>query len=112
MFRVFAATLILLGLSLTSESSFAQQTGCVVGDCKNGIGTYIFGDWDSEPIFGSPAVGTSYKGGFSDGSFAGRGVLKISEEVGFGFHGGERYEGNFVEGEIIDGTLTYPDDED
>ena len=40
MFRVFAAGLLLIGLSLTSGSSFAQQTGCVSGNCVNGKGTY------------------------------------------------------------------------
>ena len=39
MVRVFASGLLFLGLSLISESSFAQQTGCVFGDCVNGKGT-------------------------------------------------------------------------
>ena len=40
MFRVFVSGFLLLGLSLISESSFAQQTGCVVDDCANRKRTY------------------------------------------------------------------------
>jgi hypothetical protein len=77
MFRVFAAGLLLLGLSLISGSSFAQQTGCVMGNCVNGKGTY---HW---------ANGNRYEGDFVDGKLSGKGTYYWAD--------GRRYEGDYVD---------------
>jgi hypothetical protein len=51
------------------------QSGCLSGDCKNGIGIFAYPD------------GSKYEGAFVNGKFHGQGV--------FHFAGGDRYEGTF-----------------
>jgi hypothetical protein len=67
MVRVFASGLLFLGLSLISESSFAQQTGCVFGDCVNGKGTLYYSD------------GSRYEGGWVQSGFDGEGALYFAD---------------------------------
>ena len=109
MFRVFVAGLLLIGLSLTSQSSFAQQTGCVMGNCQNGKGTRYLADGDryeGDFRFGARdgngtlffADGRRYEGEFADDKRHGKGT--------FHWTNGDRYEGQFVDG-IYHGEGTF-----
>jgi hypothetical protein len=51
------------------------QSGCLSGDCKDGIGVFAYPD------------GSKYEGGFANGKFSGQGV--------FTFANGDIYTGNF-----------------
>jgi hypothetical protein len=54
-------------------------TGCTVGDCENGVGTYVWADGDK------------YIGEFKDGQMNGQGTMYYTN--------GDKYEGDFTDGQ-------------
>jgi hypothetical protein len=80
---------------LISLSSFAQDSGCISGDCENGYGTYV---WKES--------GTTYKGNWSNGIRQGKGYVIWSDGT---FYGGDWLNGTQTgEGVLINTTnLTY-----
>ena len=65
-------------------------TGCTVGDCENGHGTYVWADGDK------------YVGDWVDGKMHGKGTMYYTN--------GDKYEGDFTDGQGTGhGTYTYPD---
>ena len=91
-----------------SSNNFYGQ--CVSGDCKNGNGSYKYGDGGfyegdfsnglengkGRLIFSS---GSSYQGEFKNGKLYGKGVKK--------YINGDILEGDFVNGDCIYGTYVY-----
>jgi len=64
-------------------------TGCTVGDCENGVGTYVWADGDK------------YVGDWVDGTLHGKGT--------FFYASGNKYVGDFVDGTGTgEGTFTVP----
>jgi len=68
---------ICLGVILCN-TGFARTTGCVEGDCEDGIGTWTYTDK------------TTYVGEWSDGKMLGQGT--------FTWENGDRYVGEFHDG--------------
>ena len=65
-------------------------TGCTVGDCENGHGTYVWADGDK------------YVGDWVDGKMHGKGTMYYTN--------GDKYEGDFTDGTGTGhGTYTYSD---
>lgn len=69
-------------LSLLTTSLFAQEKGCVEGNCENGWGIY-------ENYVGDVYQGR-YEGNFLDGLYSGKGK--------FVYANGDKYEGSWAEG--------------
>src|ERR1700748_366363 len=82
---------ILLFSLLWSFHGYAQKRdGCILGDCKVGIGTLIFPD------------GRKYGGAFRDGKMNGQGTMTWSDKRKYvGYWKDDRYSGL--------GTMTWPD---
>ncbi len=78
-------------LLLWSSYSYAQKgSGCILGDCKNGIGTIIFND------------GRTYGGQWLNGKIHGQGTMTWPNK--------RKYIGNFTAGQRSGyGTMTYTD---
>ena len=82
----YIAVLVLLCLVMP-QPGFA---GCIEGDCKNGIGSYV---WDS---------GNKYEGIFKNGRRTGQGT--------YIFANGDKYVGEFLDGKFHGkGRYTYTD---
>lgn len=82
------AALAALCLSLTAAGSVSA--GCTQGDCKNGIGTWV---WDNDH---------AYTGSFKNGKRTGTGT--------YVFPNGETYTGGFLDGKFHGhGKYTYAD---
>ncbi len=69
---------LLFIIFLTPLISFSQGK-CVIGDCKNGVGTYL---WDDGDI---------YEGSFENGKLNGVGITIMYDENGmlYGTHDGQ-----------------------
>ena len=74
---------LLFIIFLTPLISFSQGK-CVIGDCKNGVGTYLFDD------------GNIFEGEWKDGRLNGFGITILYDETGMLFG---TYDGQFRNGE-------------
>ena len=84
---LFAAALLLAPIVLAPQKA---SSGCTEGDCKNGVGTWV---WDNENV---------YHGDFKNGKRTGRGSYLFSN--------GDRYVGEFADGKFHgQGKYTYAD---
>jgi len=83
LFFIFLSALIIL-------LPVKAQSGCTEGDCKNGIGTWV---WDNE---------NAYHGSFKNGKRTGHGDYTFSN--------GDHYTGDFLDGKFHGhGKYTYAD---
>ena len=87
-----------------------QETGCTDGDCKNGVGYYVWpngsryeGDWKDGYMDGLgdyvSSNGNSYYGGWKDGKRDGKGTLTCKDGNG----NWKEYEQTWEEGKLISG---------
>ena len=88
---------------------FGQETGCISGDCKNGVGTYLLawkstvGEWKDD-IFIYPETTSRYEGQFVEGQKNGYG-----KEIDITTFGGVERRKSSLEGQwknnvIVEGT--------
>ena len=82
---------ILLFLMLWSFHCYAQKsTGCILGNCKDGIGTIVYPD------------GRQYGGEFHNGKINGKGTMTWSDK--------KKYYGYWKDGRAEgQGLMTWPD---
>ncbi len=87
--RKTSQTILTLSLALLSLSAFAQNGNCTSGDCRDGIGTYV---WNN---------GEKYAGDFSDGKMHGKGT--------YTWPNGHQYKGDWLNGKQNGyGTYLWP----
>ncbi len=105
----FLFILSIIPLSCISTDLYKNNTGCIKGDCSNGIGTYVFdngdtytGEFKNEYINGTGtskyADGSIYTGQWHRASREGSGV--------FFFANGDEYDGEF-HGNVPNGKGKY-----
>jgi hypothetical protein len=109
MMRAILAILFIAGLVAMGCST---ETGCVKGNCYNGIGTFVFpsgsqytGTFEGGVYTGKGvydyADGRRYEGEFDNGKYNGKGI--------FYFNNGRKYEGEFRNNRFSgQGTMTFP----
>ena len=91
---------LLLLLLCVPLIGLGQETGCISGDCDNGVGTYVL---FSETLTG----GSTYSGYFKDGKFNGKGEI-VCDLGRFEGDAADYYIiGNWKDGKLHGDAITY-----
>ena len=101
---------LLLILLCVPLIGLGQETGCISGDCDNGVGTYVLfwkseiGEWRND-VFLYDETTYKYVGEYKDGKKNGQGTKTFTTLDVDGIISEIKYIGEWVDGELIKGAV-------